>query len=71
MAHIFRRIMTIAIGTVTVEATQLATDLHAVITDKFGVTRRVTFTEDRVEEVPWGLIAATHVHYSQWKTGRN
>ena len=63
--------MTIAIGTVTVEATQMATDVHAVITDKFGVTRRVTFSEDLVHSIPWELIAATHVHYSQAKTGRN
>lgn len=63
--------MTIAIGTVKVEATQLATDVHAKITDVFGVTKSITFKDDRVENVPWGLIAAKHVNYSQYKAGRN
>lgn len=63
--------MTISIGTVTVEATQLATDVHAKITDVFGMTKSVTFAEDRVEGIPWHAIAATHVHFSQARTRRN
>jgi hypothetical protein len=63
--------MTISIGTVTVEATQLATDVHAKITDVYGVTKSVTFAEDRVDGIPWNAIAETHVHFSQARTRRN
>jgi hypothetical protein len=63
--------MTISIGTVTVEATQLATDVHAKITDVYGVTKSVTFAEDRVEGIPWRAIAETHVYFSQARTRRN
>lgn len=63
--------MTIRQGTVTIEATQLATDVHAVISDSFGIQKRVTFQEDRVETIPWDLIAAKHVAYSQARTRRN
>ena len=63
--------MTIQQGTVTIEATQLAGDVHAVISDKFGIQKRVTFVEARVENVPWSIFAAQHVAYSQWKTRRN
>ena len=63
--------MTIAIGTVTVEATQLEKDVDVVITDRIGITRKMVFPDDQIHEVPWPLIAAVHVHYSQFKTGRN
>lgn len=63
--------MTWQYGTVTVEATQLATDVRAVITDKFGVSKSIVFTEARVEDVPWEMFVDNHIRYSQWKTRRN
>jgi len=63
--------MTFVIGTVTVEATQLATDVDVQIEDRFGVKKRMTFANDRIQDVPWDSIAENDVHYSQWQTRRN
>lgn len=63
--------MTIQQGTVTIEATQLATDVRAVITDRFGITKSLVFQEARVEAIPWPVIVDNHIRFSQWKTRRN
>ena len=63
--------MTIQHGTVTIEATQLAPGVHAVISDKSGAIKKATFQDDVIHQVPWALIADTHVHFSQFQTRRN
>ena len=63
--------MTFQHGTVTIEATQLATDVRAVISDVFGVEKSLVITEARVEQVDWRVYADCHMKYSQAKTRRN
>jgi hypothetical protein len=69
--HFLEAEMFFIFGTVTVEATQLTTDVRAVISDSFGQKKEILVRDDRVERVPWAVFAENHMRWSQAQTRRN
>jgi len=59
------------VGTVSIEATQMADDVFLRLRDTFGMSKEFTFPNARVEALAMEQIAACHVRWSQIKTRRN
>jgi hypothetical protein len=59
------------LGTVQIEAIQMADEVHLKVKDKFGHANTVQVPGVQVDEIPFELVAGIHRRHSQFETRRN